>query len=116
MIREHSMSTIEDFHKLDIRCGRIVDVLPFPEARKASYRIKIDFGPEIGIKMSSAQLPANYKAEDLIGRLIASVVNFPPRKIGPTLSEVLILGFPDEQGNAVLVSPDREIPLGGRLF
>jgi len=99
-----------------IRCGRIVETIAFPEAKKPAYKVKVDFGPEIGIRMSCAQLPANYNAEELLGRLIAAVVNFPPRKIGPAMSEVLILGFPDERGNAVLVSPDREVQLGGRLF
>ena len=110
------MATIEDFEKLDIRCGRIVEVLPFPEARKPAYKIKVDFGVEIGFKMSCAQLPVNYQSEELIGCLVAAVVNFPPRQIGPAMSEVLILGFPDEKGCAVLVSPEREVPIGGRLF
>ena len=110
------MATIEDFEKIEIRCGRIIEIIPFPEARKPAYKIRIDFGPGLGIRMSCAQLPANYEAGQLVGKLVASVVNFPPRKIGPALSEVLVLGFPDENGNAVLVSPDREVPLGGRLF
>ena len=110
------MATIEDFQKLDIRAGKIIDVLEFPEARNPSYKIKVDFGEEVGTKMSCAQLPANYKVEELIGKIIAAVVNFPARKIGPALSEVLILGFPDEKGNAVLISPDIKVPLGGRLF
>lgn len=110
------MATIDDFLKLDIRCGRIIEIKEFPEARKPSFRVKVDFGHEIGVKMSCAQLPANYSAEELIGKLIAAVVNFPPRQIGPAMSEVLILGFPDEKGDAILVSPNREVPLGGRLF
>lgn len=110
------MATIDDFNKVDIRCGKIIEVLEFPEARKPSYRLKIDFGAEVGIKRSCAQLPTNYRAEDLLGRLIAGVVNFPPRKIGPEISEVLVLGFPDDNGHAVLVSPTREVNVGGRLF
>ena len=110
------MATIEEFDRVDIRCGRIIEVLPFPEARKPAYRVRIDFGSEIGIKLSCAQLPANYNEEQLVGKLIASVVNFPPRRIGPELSEVLVLGFPDDTGHAVLISPDREVPLGGKLF
>jgi tRNA-binding protein len=108
--------TLDDFNKVDIRCGRIVEIIPFPEARKPSFRVRVDFGPTLGVKMSCAQLPANYEAEQLVGRLVASVVNFPPRQIGPAMSEVLILGFPDENGNAVLVSPDSEVPLGGKMF
>jgi len=110
------MIKIEEFNNIEIRCGRITEELLFPEARKPSFRLFIDFGPEIGIKRSCAQLPANYTAEELIGVLVAAVVNLPPRKIGPEVSEVLVLGFPDLKGNAVLVSPHREVPLGGRLF
>ncbi len=110
------MITIEDFQKIDIRCGKIIKVQEFPEARKPAYKLLIDFGPEIGTKRSCAQLPSNYKSDDLVGRLIAGVVNFPPRKIGPEISEVLVLGFPDETGHAIVVSPSREVPLGGKLF
>jgi len=110
------MATVEDFNRIDIRCGRIIEVLEFPEARKPAFKLKIDFGTEVGIKRSCAQLPANYKADELLGRLIAGVVNFPPRKIVPEMSEVLVLGFPDEHGRAVLVSPTREVAVGGRLF
>lgn len=110
------MATIEEFNQIEIRCGKITEVLEFPEARKPSYKLQIDFGPDIGVRKSCAQLPLNYAPEQLVGKLVAAVVNFPPRKIGPAISEVLVLGFPDRQGNAVLVSPDREVPLGGRLF
>jgi tRNA-binding protein len=110
------MATIEDFHKLDIRVGKIIAAENFPEARNPSYKIKIDLGAEIGIKKSCAQLTQNYKIEDLIGRLILCVVNFPPRQIGPAVSEVLILGAPNEKNECVLIVPDKAIPLGGRLY
>ena len=110
------MATYDDFMKLDIRVGKIVDVQDFPEARKPAYKLMIDFGDEIGIKKSSAQLPQNYLKEDLINRQVLAVVNFPPRQIGPVKSEVLTLGLPDENGDCILITPDREVPLGGRLF
>lgn len=110
------MINYEDFEKVDIRVGRIVEVLEFPEARNPAYKLKIDFGEEIGIKKSSAQLPANYKKEELEGKLILAVVNFPPRQIGPTVSEVLTLGVPDGKGNCYLVTPDKNAPLGGKLY
>lgn len=110
------MIQYEDFEKVDIRVGKIVEVTDYPEARKPSYKLQIDFGPEIGIKKSVGQFPANYSKEELKGKLVACVVNFPPRQIGPAVSEVLTLGFPDENGNAVLVTPTRDILLGGRLF
>lgn len=106
----------EDFLKVDVRVGRIVSAEPFPEARKPAYRLTIDFGAEIGVKRSSAQITEHYRLEDLPGRLIAAVVNFAPRQIGPFMSEVLCLGFPDAAGKVVLVSVDRDVPLGGRLF
>jgi tRNA-binding protein len=108
--------TFDDFMKLDIRVGTIVEALPFPQARKPAYRLTIDFGPEIGIKRSSAQITARYTLEDLAGRQVAAVVNFPPRQIGPMMSEVLTLGFPDEKGEVVLVQPSLLIPNGGRLY
>lgn len=114
--RLDSMATIEDFDKLDIRVGKVVKVEDFPEARKPSYKLHIDFGDELGIKKSCAQLPQNYKKEELEGKLIAAVVNFPPRQIGPAVSEVLTLGFPDDDGNAVIITPTKEVPLGERLF
>lgn len=110
------MATIEDFQKLDIRVGRIIDVQDFPEARKPSYRLSIDFGAEIGIKRSCAQLTANYSKEELTGRLVMCVVNFPPRQIGPAISEVLTLGVPDSDNECILIAPEREVPPGGRLY
>ena len=107
--------TIDDFLKVDIRVGRIVGVEEFPEARKPAWKLKIDFGDKIGVKKTSAQIVANYSAEDLMGRQIMAVVNFPPRQIGPVMSEVLTLGFTDEEGNVVLASVERDVPLGGRL-
>ncbi len=106
----------EDFEKVDIRVGRIVDIEDFPEARKASYRLKIDLGQEIGIKKSCAQLPKNYTKEQLKDKLVLCVVNFPPRQIGPAVSEVLTLGVPDDENECVLVIPDKDIPLGGKLY
>jgi tRNA-binding protein len=108
--------TIDDFAKLDIRVGRIVDVQDFPEARKPAWKLTIDLGPELGRRHASAQLKALYQPEQLVGRLVLAVVNFPPRRIGPFLSEVLTLGVPDADGAVVLVAPERDVPLGGRLF
>jgi tRNA-binding protein len=107
--------TIEDFNRVEIRVGRIVDVEEFPEARKPAWKLTIDFGPELGRKRSSAQLRPLYTREELIGRLVLAVVNFPPRQIGPMMSEVLTLGVPSDTGT-VLIQPDRDVPLGGRLF
>lgn len=110
------MATIEDFEALDIRAGRIVDAKTFPEARKPAYRLWIDFGEDIGVKQSSAQITVHYRLDQLIGRQVLAVVNFPPRKIGPFVSEVLTLGVPDEDGAVVLIKPDFQVPNGGRLF
>ena len=107
--------TIDDFNKVDVRVGRIVEVDDFPEARKPAWKLTIDFGPELGRKRSSAQLRPLYTREELMGRLVLAVVNFPPRQIGPMLSEVLTLGVPGA-GGTVLIEPDRDVPLGGRLF
>ena len=104
------------FLAVDVRAGTIVEALPFPEARKPAYRLLIDFGPGIGRKRSSAQITARYTLAELPGRRVAAVVNFPPRQIGPVMSEVLTLGFPDAAGEVVLVEPGADVPDGGRLF
>ncbi len=110
------MITYNEFENVDIRVGRIIEVEDFPEARKPAYKLLIDFGPEIGAKRSSAQLTKLYSKEELRGRLVMAVVNFPPKQIGHFLSEVLTLGVPDENGSVVLVSPTQEVPLGGKLY
>ncbi|HEX9904680.1 MAG TPA: tRNA-binding protein [Propylenella sp.] len=106
----------DDFLKVDVRVGRIVEARPFPEARKPALTLIIDFGPEIGLKKSSAQIARHYRAEELAGLLVLAVVNFPPRQIGPIRSEVLTLGVPDDAGEVVLVHPGKDVPVGGRLF
>ena len=106
----------EDFEKVDIRVGRVVDAGPFPEARKPSVKLAVDFGPGLGIKKSSVQLTEHYAPEELRGRLVLAVVNFPPKRIAGFKSEVLVLGVPDEEGAVVLLRADREVPLGGRIF
>ncbi len=108
--------SFDDFLKVDIRVGVIIEALPFPEARKPAFKLKIDFGTEIGVKKSSAQIVARYTPEALVGKQVLAVVNFPPRQIGPFISEVLTLGVPDEAGAVVLITPDKAVPVGGRLF
>jgi tRNA-binding protein len=107
---------IEEFQKVDIRVGRILEARQLAGARKPAYELRIDFGPHLGVKQSSAQITARYAPEELLGRLVLAVVNFPPRRIAGFRSEVLTLGVPDEAGNVVLISPTAEVPLGGRLF
>ncbi len=106
----------DQFLAVDIRVGRIVSAEPFPEARKPAYKLVIDFGPAIGERRTSAQITENYALEELPGRMVAAVVNFSPRQIGKFMSQVLTLGFPDEAGAVVLFAPDRDVPVGGRLF
>ena len=106
----------DDFLKVDIRFGKIVEAAPFPEARKPAIKLVIDFGPDIGSKKSSAQITKHYAPEALVGQLVLAVVNFPPRQIGPFMSEVLTLGAPDEDGEVVLLRPDKAVPIGGRMF
>lgn len=108
--------SIDDFLKVDVRVGTVVEAAPFPEARKPAIRLVIDFGGEIGRKKSSAQITANYQPEELIGRQVLAVVNFPPRQIGPMMSEVLTLGVPDANGQVMLIGPDRVVPNGGALY
>lgn len=105
-----------DFEKVDIRVGKIVKVEDFPQARKPAYKLTIDFGPEIGLKKSSAQITTHYTKDELAGRLMMGVVNFPPKQIGPFISEVLTLGVPDGEGGVVLLAPTHEVPVGGKMF
>ena len=110
------MATYDDFEKLDVRVGKIVAVEDFPQALKPAYKLTIDLGEEIGTKRSSAQLLATYSKEELQDKLVLCVVNFAPRQIGPFMSEVLTLGVPDGQGNCMLITPDKAVPIGGRLY
>jgi len=110
------MATIDDFNKLDIRVGQIVEVKDFPEARKPAYKLTIDFGEEIELKKSSAQIAKHYSKAQLHSKLVLGVVNFPPRQIGPFISEVLTLGVPDDEGETILIQPDGSVPVGGRLY
>ena len=106
----------DDFAKVDIRVGRIIDVQPFPEARKPAFKLWVDYGPEIGVKKSSVQITVHYTPETLLGRQVLGVVNFPPRQIGPFRSEALVLGLPDADGAVVLIGPGQDVPLGGKMF
>ncbi|HRM74458.1 MAG TPA: tRNA-binding protein [Paracoccus sp. (in: a-proteobacteria)] len=106
----------DDFARVDIRVGRITRAEPFPEARKPAIKLWLDFGPEIGERKSSAQITKHYVPEELIGKLVLAVVNFPPRQIGPVRSEVLVLGLPDDEDQVVLIGPDKSVPIGGRMF
>jgi len=108
--------TYQDFEDVDIRVGKIVRVDDFPEARKPAYKLTIDFGPEIGVKKSSAQITAHYSKDELVGRQVLGVVNFPPKQIGPFISEALTLGLPDGSDGVVLICPTQEVPVGGRMF
>ena len=108
--------TYADFEKVDIRVGTIVGVEPFPEARRPAFKLRVDFGPDLGVKNSSAQVVANYALDQLLGRQVAAVVNFPPKQIGPFMSEVLVLGFPDARSEVVMVGIDRPVPNGGKLY
>ena len=110
------MATIDDFQRLNIRIGKIIEVEDFPEARKPTYKLTIDFGSEVGVKKSGARLCKNYGKNDLKNKLVLCVLNFPPRKIGPFISEVLTLGVPDTENECVLVVPDMDVPVGGKLY
>ena len=115
MLGEAAIIDFSDFERVDMRVGRVLDAEPFPEARKPAYKLRIDFGP-LGIRRSSAQLTVHYRPEELRGRLVIAVLNFPPRQIGPVRSEVLALGVPDPEGAVVLLEPSLDVPLGGRVF
>ena len=115
MLGEDATIDIADFERVDMRVGRVLEAEPFPEARKPAYKLRIDFGP-LGIRRSSAQLTVHYRPEELRGRLVIAVLNFPPRQIGPVRSEVLVLGVPDPDGAVVLLEPSVDVPLGGRVF
>ncbi len=116
MTDEATRLSYADFQKVDIRVGRIIEVLDFAEARKPAYKLRIDFGAPIGVKRSSAQVTKYYSKDQLLDRLVLAVVNFPPKQIGPFMSEVLTLGVPDSEGAVVLLTPEREVPIGGRMF
>ena len=115
MLGEATTIDVSDFERVDMRVGRVLEAEPFPEARKPAYKLRIDFGP-LGIRRSSAQLTAHYRPEDLRGKLVIAVLNFPARQIGPVRSEVLVLGVPDPDGAVVLLTPTVDVPLGGRVF
>jgi len=108
--------TYDDFTKVDIRVGTIVAAEPYPEARRPAYKLQVDFGPAIGVKRTSVQITVHYKVDELVGKQVAGVVNFPPKQIGKFMSEVLVLGFPDANGAVVLIAPTLPVPNGGKLF
>ena len=108
--------TFDDFLKVDIRTGVVVDAQPYPEARKPAIKLWVDFGAELGVKKSSAQITKHYTPESVVGKRVMAVVNFPPRQIGKFMSEILVLGVPDDEGEVVLITPDKEVPKGGRLY
>jgi tRNA-binding protein len=108
--------TFDDFLRVEVRVGTVIAVEEFPEARQPAYKLRLDFGPEIGERKSSAQLTKNYRPDELVGRQVAAVLNFPPRQIAKFMSEVLVLGFPDADGEVVLMAPDKAVPNGGRLY
>lgn len=108
--------SFDDFLKVDIRTGVVVDAQPYPEARKPAIKLWVDFGEEIGVKKSSAQITKHYTPESVVGKRVMAVVNFPPRQIGKFMSEILVLGVPDDEGEVVLITPDKEVPKGGRLY
>jgi len=116
MAKDPDFIAFDDFLKVDIRVGRVVEAAPFPQARKPAIRLLIDFGPDLGFKKSTAQITGHYRPDELVGRQVLAVVNFPPRQIGPAMSEVLTLGVPDEDGEVVLLHPDLTVPVGGRMF
>ncbi len=116
MSETSGMANLKDFEKIDIRIGRVIEVTPFPEGRYSTHVLVIDFGSELGTKKSLAKLTPNYEGNQVVGRMVLCVINFPPRQIGKHQSEVLTLGVPDEDGNVVLLRPDADVPLGGRLY
>ena len=116
MTAEAAPLSYAEFDRVDIRVGRVIEVLEFPEARKPAFKLRIDFGPQIGVRKSSAQATKHYTKANLLNRLVVAVVNFPPKQIGPYLSEVLTLGVPDGDGGVVLLLPERDVPIGGRMF
>lgn len=116
MSEESAPLSYAEFQRVDIRVGRVIDVQDFPEARKPAYKLKIDFGEAVGIRKSSAQVTKYYSKDALLNRLVLAVINFPPKQIGPFMSEVLTLGVPDAEGAVVLLTPEREVPIGGRMF